>query len=154
MTDEDGALPTQGWYEDPDHPGMERFWDGETWTDEFRSPPTSAPPPVIATKSSATTVFVLGIMALIPARGLFNGAAAWWMGRRELREIDAGLRAPEGRKKAVMGRRLGMVGTLVWGPLLAIGLGSVLLSDSTLLEDDSVHRRRRSPLTATDSWTW
>jgi hypothetical protein len=75
-------------------------------------------------------------MALIPGWGFFNGAVAWWMGRRELREIDAGLRTPDGRKKATLGRRFGMVGTLVWGPMLAIGLGAILLSSSTLLEED------------------
>jgi hypothetical protein len=75
-------------------------------------------------------------MGLIPGWGLFNGAAAWWLGRRELREIEAGLRAPQGRKKATIGRRLGMAATLVWGPVLAVGLALLLLSDSTLLDED------------------
>ena len=53
MTDDNGAIPSAGWYEDPDHPGVERYWDGAAWTDDVRPPPTSAPPPPAAEKSSA-----------------------------------------------------------------------------------------------------
>lgn len=41
-----------------------------------------------------------------------------------------------------------MVGTLVWGPVLAIGLGAVLLSNSTLLEEDF---SSSSPVFSTES---
>lgn len=33
--------PTQGWYKDPRNPGMERYWDGDQWSEETRMPPPS-----------------------------------------------------------------------------------------------------------------
>lgn len=46
-----------GWYPQPD--GQERFWDGERWTDEFRTPGRDDPTRPIET--SATTAFPPGM---------------------------------------------------------------------------------------------
>ncbi len=35
--------PAAGWYEDPEHPGWIRFWDGAAWTDHRSAAPTAAP---------------------------------------------------------------------------------------------------------------
>ncbi|HWK20799.1 MAG TPA: DUF2510 domain-containing protein, partial [Microbacteriaceae bacterium] len=40
-----------GWYDDGQHPGQQRYWDGEQWTEHFHPPqlppaPGGAPGPV------------------------------------------------------------------------------------------------------------
>src|SRR6056297_1815380 len=44
MTDEFGITGdgSQSWRDDPEHPGMQRLWDGTAWTDQWR--PAPAPP--------------------------------------------------------------------------------------------------------------
>jgi hypothetical protein len=39
--------PAAGWYDDPEVPGGERYWDGSKWTDQRRPPerPDEPPPP-------------------------------------------------------------------------------------------------------------
>lgn len=38
------VLPPAGWYEDPEHAGRHRFWDGSAWTEDRRpAPPAGAP---------------------------------------------------------------------------------------------------------------
>jgi hypothetical protein len=39
-------LPPQGWYPDPNQPGLLRWWDGQAWTAQTQ--PTSAPPAAAA----------------------------------------------------------------------------------------------------------
>lgn len=39
----------EGWYPDVNAPGTERYWDGQSWTDQVRSTPLPPPPPVAAT---------------------------------------------------------------------------------------------------------
>lgn len=36
-----------GWYADPENPGQQRYWDGNTWTDNF-APGASSPVPAAA----------------------------------------------------------------------------------------------------------
>jgi hypothetical protein len=33
-----------GWYDDPESPSAQRYWDGETWAPQRRRKPTTAPP--------------------------------------------------------------------------------------------------------------
>lgn len=40
--------PPPGWYRDPRHPHLERWWDGAAWTEHRREPAHSGPPPVPA----------------------------------------------------------------------------------------------------------
>lgn len=35
--------PSAGWYDDPESPGMLRYWDGTAWTDHRSPAPGSAP---------------------------------------------------------------------------------------------------------------
>lgn len=119
MTDST-SLPPPGWYDDTLNPGVERFWDGEAWTDDVRprvmSPPAPAPPPPPPPKlkSSATAILVVGVASLLPGWGLILGPVGWWLGNREIREIDSGLRVRAGRKKATVGRGLSIAGTAIF----------------------------------------
>ena len=60
--------------------------------------------------SQATTVLVLGILALVLCQVL--GPIAWVMGHKELAGIDAGLRPPQNRGTAQAGRILGIISTV------------------------------------------
>jgi len=71
--------------------------------------------------SQATTVLVLGILAIVVCQIL--GPFAWSMGNKELEAIDSGRRPPEGRANANAGRILGIVGTV----LLGLGLLGILI---------------------------
>ena len=65
--------------------------------------------------SEAVTAFVLGIVGIfIPIFAPF----AWYIGRRELRGIDAGMRSPEYRSLAQIGMIFGLVMTV----LMVVGL--------------------------------
>ena len=61
--------------------------------------------------SQATTILVLGILALVLCQIL--GPFAWVMGNKELAAIDAGRRAPENRGTAQAGRILGIISTVL-----------------------------------------
>ena len=62
-------------------------------------------------QSQATTALVLGIVGLVVC--WFLGPVAWWIGRKEVKAIDAGRRPPENRGSARAGEILGIVGTVV-----------------------------------------
>ena len=72
-------------------------------------------------QSQATTILVLGILAIICCGPL--GIAAWIMGNNELEAIDSGRRNPEGRSTANAGRIMGIIGTvlLILGAVFFIG---------------------------------
>jgi len=78
---------------------------------QFPSDPGSYPE-----QSQATTILVLGILAVVLCQIL--GPFAWVMGNNELAAIDGGRRPPENRGTANAGRILGIIGTV----LLALGL--------------------------------
>jgi hypothetical protein len=69
MTD-DAAIPSPdvpaGWYTDPARPGSQRYWDGDTWTDQIA--------PVAATAATATSKTAPAITW--PKGAAFLGAAA------------------------------------------------------------------------------
>jgi hypothetical protein len=71
--------------------------------------------------SQATTILVLGILALVLCQVL--GPFAWVMGNKELAGIDAGRRAPENRGTAQAGRILGIISTV----LLIVGIGFLVI---------------------------
>lgn len=81
----------------------------------------AAPPGPYPEQSQATTALVLGILAIVVC-GLL-GPVAWSIGATELRAIDEGRRAPDGRGSAQAGKILGIVGTV----LLAVAIGLFLL---------------------------
>lgn len=41
----DSGNPPAGWYADPTQPGVERWWDGQAWSDQTRQAGSPPPPP-------------------------------------------------------------------------------------------------------------
>jgi hypothetical protein len=77
--------------------------------------------PINPYKSSATMVLIFGILGLfLPVYGVVFGCLAWGFGNREVREIDAGLRMSSGRRKAKVGRVLGVIGTVLWAGMFVL----------------------------------
>ena len=65
-------------------------------------------------------ILVLGVLSLVICAP--TGIAAWVMGAGDLREIDAGLRVPEGRPTVKAGMICGIIGTIIFILQLLIGL--------------------------------
>ena len=57
-------------------------------------------------------ILVLGVLSLVICAPV--GIAAWVMGAGDLREIDAGLRVPEGRPTVKAGMICGIIGTILF----------------------------------------
>jgi uncharacterized protein YbjQ (UPF0145 family) len=49
--------PRAGWYDDPEHPGQQRWWDGAAWAAPGKSP-TGAPVPAGASTATSTVPVV------------------------------------------------------------------------------------------------
>ena len=69
----------------------------------------------------ATLILVLGILSLVICAPL--GIAAWIMGNKDLREMDAGVMDPSGRSLTNGGRICGIIGIV----LLALSIIAVVL---------------------------
>jgi hypothetical protein len=70
-------------------------------------------------------VIVLGLLSFLVC-GLL-APFAWYLGNRELQAIDAGMRPPDQRSMAEVGRILGMVMTLLAVGSIVLGLLALLL---------------------------
>ena len=71
----------------------------------------------------ATLILVLGILGLV-TQCFPLGIAAWIMGNKDLKEMDAGTMDPSGRSNTNAGRICGMIATilLIIGVVVAIAL--------------------------------
>jgi len=69
----------------------------------------------------ATLILVLGILSLVICAPL--GIAAWIMGNKDLREMDAGVMDPSGRSLTNGGRICGIIAVV----LLALSIIAVVL---------------------------
>jgi hypothetical protein len=80
--------------------------------------------PLNPKKSGATLVLILGLISLYPGIGIFFGVSAWSLGNQEIRLIEAGLRRQSGRRRANLGRRLGIAGVTftIFGFFFVVGL--------------------------------
>ena len=58
-----------------------------------------------------TLILVFGILGIVSCFPL--GIAAWVMGKRDLKEMDAGIMDPSGRGNTNAGRICGTIGTLL-----------------------------------------
>lgn len=58
--------PAAGWYRHPEHPGVERYWDGASWSGEHRFAPVPDQPATAARPELPATEL------------LAQRAAAWW----------------------------------------------------------------------------
>lgn len=73
-----------------------------------------------------TLILVLGILGIVTCFPL--GIAAWVMGRKDLREMDAGAMDPAGRGQTNAGRICGMIATLIGGIAFALAIIVMVLS--------------------------
>lgn len=76
--------------------------------------------------SNSTTILVLGILSLVVCAVM--GPIAWWMGKAELQQIDAGLVSSQDRGTVNAGYICGIIGTVLMGIsvlmiLFVLGLG-------------------------------
>lgn len=70
------------------------------------------------THPQGTTILVLGILSLVVC-GLL-GPFAWSMGGKALREIDTSGQPYENRGMVQAGKICGMIGTILWGLMIAL----------------------------------
>jgi len=69
-----GEQAPAGWYDDPENPGKQRYWDGQAWAPLNPPPPPAAAappeplPPAPGTNGFAVASLVLGVLWL------------WWLG--------------------------------------------------------------------------
>lgn len=116
----------------PEAPDGQPDWGGDVpqWQDSNR----------------ATTALVFGILGVVGCWLL--APFAWWLGRKELFAIEAGIRSPTHRRNAKTGKVLGMVGTAVF--VLVVPLAAVVAinaaRDGALRDDDGSVRRTATVL--------
>lgn len=72
-----------------------------------------------------TLVLVLGILGIVSCFPL--GIAAWVMGKRDLKEMDAGTMDASGRGNTNAGRICGMIGTLLAGIVILLVIVGMIL---------------------------
>lgn len=65
--------PPPGWYDEPDSPGRERWWDGEQWTEHRRSGGPEASGMSLATSATPEGWY--------PEPGM-RGSMRWWDGQQ------------------------------------------------------------------------
>lgn len=99
---------------------------------DFAAPEPSPAAPFYPQASQATTVLILGVLSLVFCP--VTGPVAWWMGKKEVDAIDAGLRAPENRSNAIAGKVLGIVGTVMMAVavLVLLVIGAAIIGLITL----------------------
>lgn len=76
--------------------------------------------------TNSTTILVLGILSLVVCAVM--GPIAWWMGKAELAQMDAGLVSNQDRGSVNAGYICGIIGTVLMGIsllmiLFVLGLG-------------------------------
>lgn len=143
MGEHDGQRPPAGWFDDPDAPGRQRWWDGTSWTEHRRDASASAPPhgtaptsvqpgasPSWATGSAATEprVNALAIGSLVASlvwMGGLSSVAAIVLGVLAKQQIAASGGRERGEGMATAGIVLGIVGVAL--PLLALVGGALFL---------------------------
>lgn len=88
----------QGWYPDPDHPGLMRWWDGRRWSGQGAAvgPPRESTP-----DSFAIAAFALALL-LIPLAPIYLGLRA----RTRIRNSDG---TRDGMGLAMAGLALGLI---------------------------------------------
>ena len=70
-----------GWYDDGQHPGRQRYWDGERWTEHFHPPiaPAAVPPaPVRAARQGGSRrywAWLAPVLVVVVAGGTVLGLA-------------------------------------------------------------------------------
>jgi hypothetical protein len=70
--------PPQGWYPDPNQPGLLRWWDGQAWTAQTQPAGALPPPPTAPDTPSSQRVGDFTIPTNLPPSGPGRGG---WGGR-------------------------------------------------------------------------
>jgi hypothetical protein len=83
-----------------------------------------------------TLILVLGILGIVSCFPL--GIAAWVMGKRDLKEMDAGTMDPSGRGNTNAGRICGMIGTLMAGIVIVLAIAGMILSLVVFWRDQQI----------------
>jgi len=88
-------------------------------------------------------VFTFGILSFIGnVFGIIFGPIAWISGRRDLKEMDAGIMDNSGRALTQTGHVLGMIMTIFWVLVLTVGLcfvGMVFTGISSAVDRLDMH---------------
>lgn len=63
--------------------------------------------------TNSTTILILGILSLVVCAVM--GPIAWWMGKAELQQMDAGLVSNQDRGSVNAGYICGIIGTVLMG---------------------------------------
>ncbi|MCX7045493.1 MAG: DUF4190 domain-containing protein [Candidatus Sumerlaeota bacterium] len=71
-------------------------------------------------------ILILGILGAVCC--LPCGIAAWIMGSRDLKEMDAGKMDPGGRQQTYAGRVIGMIATLLFAVMLVLVIAGLLIA--------------------------
>lgn len=113
MTMPTPPLVPAGWYQDPERPNDQRYWDGAAWTDHRR--PIEPPPPMPAPPVGFD--YAQSPSGVVPREMFFDQAS--------------GLALPEGVQLASVGRRIGAwflafplfivtlgIGYIIWGAIV------------------------------------
>ena len=108
---EKSAVAVPGWYVDPEHPGSERYWDGQRWTDQ-RRPAQARAAPSASSNGFAVTALVCGIVGAV--LGVLPFFVGWILG---IIAIVFGVLA---RKRAEADPAIGRKGMATAGIVLGI----------------------------------
>ncbi len=123
---------------DPTSPGDDTTPDDPTSSTPPPPPPAVTPGGAVGMypeQSQAVLALILGIISIVLCS--LTGPFAWWLGKKEVEAIDAGLRSPDNRGSAQAGKILGIIGTalIVVSILVVIlafaGVFAVLVAEST-----------------------
>ena len=118
--------PAAGWYEDPEHPGWVRYWDGSVWTDHRSAAPAAAPLAPQYERSQAGFALGLSIVGILGCAPL--GLIGLIQGMRELRRISDGRIHPDQRGMALGATIIGGLVTLLMVVFFGFLVAFVLLA--------------------------
>ncbi|NLV56485.1 MAG: DUF4190 domain-containing protein [Acidimicrobiales bacterium] len=127
---------TPGWFDDPQVPGVTRYWDGQGWTErsfgEPLPPPGSVPTPVFRPpRRPATIVDGYAIAALVTGiLGVCAGIVPLYLGAKAKTRIRASGGARNGSGLATAGQVLGTLWLLYAAWSLYRGI-ELVRSDTT-----------------------
>lgn len=96
-----------GWYPDPDHPGVKRWWDGSRWRGQGAAvgPPSESTPDAYAIASLVTALLVIPVVPI-------------WLGVRARTRIRESGGTRDGMGIAAIGVAFGIVETAALAALL------------------------------------
>ena len=129
----DRSTTPQGWYDDPEQPGMERHWDGSRWTDN-RQPKSEQPPPPPTAITVQTTGNGIAVAAMVCAivGALFGLTLFFFMFALVLGVLGIVFGVAGGRRvrrgETQRGKGMARTGIVVGVIAISLGIAGVILS--------------------------